>query len=140
MKKKVKGKSRKGNSKEEVQEGGMPKVLNVKRDWPLYVVFVFLLGRLFLNLDFILEFKLLSFSFAVIYLFLVAMLLYGARIFSTLFILFLTIDSMIGTYLFAMGSLGNMEFYGTMLINIVIMILILEGAHSRFLRFKSDKE
>lgn len=39
------------------------------------------------------------------------------------FAVFLAIDSMIGTYFFASGNLGEVEYYGTMIINLFFMVL-----------------
>jgi len=91
----------------------------------IYFLFAFLTGRLILNMDFIFNFKLLSLFFAGVYLFLIFMLVRKISLFSIVFILFLTIDSMIGTYLMAKGILGNVEFYGTIFVNFLAMIIVL---------------
>lgn len=107
-----------------------------KFDWrenlDLIVVFVFLVIRLFLNMDFILDFSVLSLFFAVIYLFFIFMLVKRIHFFSVAFVLFLTVDSMIGTYLFASGILENLEFYLTMLINFAIISIVIRNQNRIF--------
>ena len=66
--------------------------------------------------------------------FLIFMLAKKIKFFSTIFILFLTADSMVGTYLMAMGSLPLLEFYGTMAINFLIIILVMRDVHKNFPR------
>ncbi len=100
---------------------------NLKRHWDLYIIFAFLIIRLFLNMDFIINFKILSFFFAVVYVFFIVMLAMRYRVFSSLFIVFLTIDSMIGTYLWTLKGAFNFEFYATMIINFAIIVLVVQN-------------
>ncbi len=100
--------------------------------WVLYLVFAFLVVRLFLNMDFILDFKALSLFFALVYAFFIVMLAFRIRLFTSLFIVFLTIDSMIGTYLWTLKGFFAFEFYATMIINFAVIILIVQNLHRRF--------
>ena len=62
----------------------------------------------------------------------VLMLFFGTPLFTTLLILFLTIDSIIGTYLFVNGDLSNVIFYGTIIVNLIIIILLVQNFKKNF--------
>ncbi|MCH7568877.1 MAG: hypothetical protein IIA87_05650 [Nanoarchaeota archaeon] len=103
---------------------------NFKRHWDLYIVFIFIFIRLILNL----QLKTLSIFFAVVYLIFILMLVKKTSYFSTLFVIFLAIDSMIGTYLFTLMNNLNFEYYGTMITNLIIIFLIVKNIHGHFLK------
>jgi len=94
-------------------------------DW--YIVLIFLAIRLIINLEIVR----LSISFAVIYLIFITLLLTKTKFFSTLLILFLVIDSVIGTYLATITEL-NSVYYGTMLVNLVIISILIRNRSKSF--------
>lgn len=101
---------------------------NFKKHWDLYLVFLFLIIRLLINI----EFSLLSLFFFFIYLFFLIILILRKKNFSLLFILFLALDNMIGTYLATIHNSFNFMYYGTMIINFVIMTIIIKNIHKDF--------
>ena len=108
----------------------MPKKekLAFKKFWPWYLVLIFLLIRFIMNIEMIY----LSIVFAVIYAFFFYLLITKKPYFTNLFIMFLSIDSMIGTYL-ALTSLGfNYIYWGTILVNFIIMFVLLRNTNKNF--------
>jgi len=104
--------------------------LNIKKYGDWWLVLLFLLIRLIINL----EPKTISISFAIIYAVFILMLFFKTPLFTTLLVLFLTIDSMIGTYFFANGDLASVIFYGTIIVNLVIIILLIQNFKKNFER------
>lgn len=103
---------------------------SVFRAWDWWIVLVFLFARLVLNVFNITELLFLFFSVA--YLVLIILQIKGARVFSILLIMFLYIDSIIGTYLFTLsGNLGA-EFYGTIFVNGAVIFLVLLNFGRKF--------
>lgn len=102
--------------------------LNIKKYGDWWIILIFLLVRLLMNF----ESKTISISFAIIYAVFVLMLFFETLLFTTLLILFLTIDSMIGTYLFANGDLSNIMFYGTIIVNLIIIFLLIQNFKKNF--------
>ena len=100
--------------------------------WDFYFILAFILLRLFLNLDFIFNFNTLFLFFAVVYLLFFLMLVKRVSGFATLFVMILSIDSVIGTYLFTMaGNLGT-EFYGTVAVNLIAIYLVVRNKTGSF--------
>ena len=90
-----------------------------KHNWLFYLIALFIIVRALLNIS--LEPLFLGFliSYAILFL----LLIFRFKYFPIIFILFLYIDSLIGTYLFTSTNNLGMEYYGTMLINAVFIIL-----------------
>lgn len=86
-----------------------------------YLIAVFILIRLALNL--FPPITTLSMIFIISYLILGTLLMKKFKFFIHLFILFLYLDSIIGTYLFTSANNLGAEFYGTMIINAAFIIL-----------------
>ena len=104
------------------------------KHWDYYLILAFILIRLFLNLDFIFNFNSLFLLFAIVYFIFFLMLTRHVGGFATLFVMFLSIDSVIGTYLFTMaGNLGA-EFYGTIVVNLVAIYLVVKNSTGSFKR------
>jgi len=100
----------------------------LKKLWPWYLVLAFLLIRFTINLEFVY----LSISFAIVYAFFFFLLIKEKPYFTTLFIIFLAIDSMIGTYL-ASTKLGfNYIYWGTVTVNFIIMFILLRNINNNF--------
>jgi hypothetical protein len=109
--------------------------MNFKNHWDIYVIFAFLLIRFFLNFDFLSmmkgHFLTLEVFFIVMYAFFFYMLYKRKKYFSTLFVLFLAIDSMIGTYLLLETTKipHPALYWGTMAINMIIIAITVENVH-----------
>jgi len=102
--------------------------LDIKKYGDWWLVLIFLIVRLLINL----EPKIISVSFAIIYAVFVLMLFFETPLFTTLLVLFLTIDSMIGTYFFTNGDLSNTLFYGTIIVNLIIIALLVKNFKKNF--------
>lgn len=92
------------------------------------IVLGFFAVRLLINI----EAKLLMAFFAISYALFIIMLLRKTAFFSTLVILFLIVDSMIGTYLATRAGHFGVDFWGTMAINLLIAALITRNVHHTF--------
>jgi hypothetical protein len=90
-----------------------------KHNWLFYLIALFIIIRALLNIS--LEPLFLGFLISYIILFL--LLIFKFKHFPIIFILFLYIDSLIGTYLFTSANNLGVEFYGTILINAIFIIL-----------------
>lgn len=112
-----------------VQRSHRPSALEwVKKNWDCSIVLVFFAVRLVINL----EAKPLMAFFAVSYLLFIVMLLKKTALFSTLVILFLIVDSMIGTYLATKAGHFGADFWGTMAINLIMAAFITRNIHHSF--------
>ncbi len=100
----------------------------VRNNLDCVIVLGFFAVRLVINI----EAKPLMAFFAISYALFVVMLLRKTAFFSTLVILFLIIDSMIGTYLATRAGHFGVDFWGTMAINLVIAALITRNVHHTF--------
>jgi len=100
----------------------------IRHNWDCAIVLGFFTGRLLINL----EAKPLMAFFAISYALFILMLLKRTAFFSTLVILFLIIDSMIGTYLATRAGQFGVDFWGTMGINLAIAALITRNIHHTF--------
>ena len=94
---------------------------NSKHSWIFYIILIFLAVRIILNL--FPPISSLSIFFIISYTLLAILLLTKSKHFPILFILFLAIDSLIGTHLFTTNNNLGIEYYGTMLINLIFIIL-----------------
>lgn len=108
----------------------LPRWHKLIEHWDLTLVFLFLAVRFVINL----EMKPLFIFFAVSYLAFMIMLWHRTAFFSTLFVLFLTADSMIGTHLATRNNNFGIAFWGTMAVNAVVLILIVRNIHRYFPR------
>ena len=91
----------------------------LSKRWDFLVVFLFLLIRLSLNIKLAPLFVFFAVSYVILILF---MFMYKKGFFAGT-IVFLFIDSLIGTFLYTTNNNLGLEYYGTMLINL-FMILI----------------
>lgn len=107
--------------------GKMKGNFDIRKNPVFVIIFIFLLIRFFLNLDFFISFNYLSIFFAAVYLIFILMLLGEVRFFTVFLTLFLTVDSMIGAYLFNSGILGAAEFYATVLVNLAIIAIVVQN-------------
>ena len=105
----------------------MKKMLG-KITWDWAVIMIFLAIRLVINF----ENNVLSMFFAVVYAVFILMLLFGTPLFASPLVLFLTLDSIIGTYLFANNALPEIMYYGTMLVNFAIIVILIQNFNNRF--------
>lgn len=101
------------------------------RHWDLYVIFIFIVAKIVISFGQEIVFLFWPMLCAyVIFLFLLAR---KVRFFSTLFVLFLTLDSMMVTYLGA--TIGFSAFYYWMLgLNFVVIALVVQNVHKDFPR------
>lgn len=96
------------------------------------LIFAFIVLRLILNLPNFSE--LLGMFFVASYLLLLALFIKKSFLFLPVFAVFLSIDSMFGSYFFATGKIGDFEYFGTMAVNLVFIILSIW--HDRFQIFE----
>ena len=97
-------------------------------DFDILFVYIFLIVRLLINM----EMKFLSVLFVLAYSLFLFMLKYHKPFFSTLLILFLGIDNMLAVYFAASSNSYTIVFYGTVIINILITLLVLRNSHRHF--------
>ncbi|MEM3074894.1 MAG: hypothetical protein QW727_03060 [Candidatus Pacearchaeota archaeon] len=95
-----------------------------------YIVLVFILIRLVLNL--IPPLTILFISFAIIYLLFFVWQIKNYKYFLISLLIFLVIDSMIGTYFFLIENISNIEFYGTLVLNLIIILLLFFNPKNSF--------
>lgn len=97
--------------------------------WDFSLILAFMIARIILNF----EKKKLSMFFVAVYAVFIVWLLLNIPLFTTFFILFLTIDSMIGTYLATMMKKFDKVYFLTMLVNFVIIILLIQNFTGAFM-------
>lgn len=102
--------------------------LDIKKYGDWWLVLIFLVVRLIINL----EPKIISISFVIIYAVFILMLFFKTPLFTTLLVFFLTIDTMVGTYFFTKGDLSNVIFYGTIIVNLIIIVLLVQNFKKNF--------
>ena len=100
----------------------------VEKRWDFLFVFMFLLGRLFLNI----EGDSLSIFFAASYIILILMMFTHKKIFFVGTIMFLFADSLIGTILFTLRNDLNFAYFWTMFFNLFIIFLIVFDMKGNF--------
>jgi len=103
-------------------------IFNFKKRWDWWLVIIFLIGRLLLNVSV----EPLFMFFFVAYLILIIMQVTDYPFFTNVFILFLVADSMIGTYLFTLNNNFGIEFFGTMLLNFFFIALVVQNLNNSF--------
>jgi len=79
----------------------------------------------------------LSIFFMLANLILFFMLMFKKNAFSIIFILFITIDSMIGTYLATKSATFDWFYFGTMAINLLMIFLVVLNKHNKFPTYRS---
>lgn|GEM_PF-5122458 len=85
-----------------------------------FIIGVFLLARFILNLS--LVFLPLNLFFVSSYVLLFALFWRKSLWFLPIVAVFLSVDSMFGTYFFAIGKIGAIEYFGTMAVNLGIIL------------------
>lgn len=85
------------------------------------VIFTFILVRIVLNLPVI--FSPLGMFFVSSYVLLFGLLFKNHFLFLPAFIVFLSIDSMIGTRFFVLGNMEKFEYFGTMTANLALIMV-----------------
>ena len=101
----------------------------LRKRWDFLVVFFFLLGRLFLNI----ELETLSIFFAVSYIILILLMFIHKKSFFIGAIMFLFIDTILGTILFTLKDNLNFEYFWTIFINLFIIFLLVFDMKGNFL-------
>ena len=99
-----------------------------RQRWPFLLVLLFFLGRLALNL----QLKPLQIFFAVSYVILILLMLVHKKSFFFLTIVFLFVDSLIGTYIFTTANNLGIEYFGTMIINLFFILLLIYDKKNNF--------
>lgn len=110
------------------------KWVDIRRYWDYYLVALFILVRIIINIDR----KPLMIFFALVHVALFLMLIYKTKYFVRIFVLFLAIDSMIGTYLatnpqFGMMAGFGLEFYSTMFVNFFFIWILITNRSKKFM-------
>ena len=119
-------KKKKSEIKNELEKRMKPS--HLRRHLGLYSVIIFLIIRFLINM----EFTKLSIFFAASYAFFFYLLITKKTWFGTLFIMFLALDNMIGTYLAATKLGFDYIYYGTVIINFIIMFLVIKNYNKHF--------
>jgi len=104
------------------KDGGLKKYFfPISKRWDFLVVFVFLVIRLSLNIKLAPLFIFFAISYIILILF---MFKYKKGFFAGI-IIFLFIDSLIGTFLYTLNNNLGTEYFGTMLINLIMILIII---------------
>lgn len=103
-----------------LEEKGMR---GIGKHWEPLVIALFLVMRLLMNA----EPAPLSLAFAVAYFMFLLLLLYRVSAAAPLLVLFLTLDSMVGTYLATQAQSFSPEYLGTMAVNLGIMAILVRN-------------
>jgi len=93
----------------------------LNKRWDFLVVFIFLIIRLLLNIKFAPLFVFFAVSYVILILF---MFEYKKGFFAGA-IIFLYIDSLIGTFLYTSNNNLGLEYLGTMIINLVMILILI---------------
>ena len=101
----------------------------LRKRWDFLVVFLFLLGRLFLNIGL----EPLSVFFAASYVILILLMFTHKKAFFIGALMFLFIDSLLGTILFTLKNDLNFEYFWTMFVNLFIIFLLIFDMKGNFL-------
>ena len=89
----------------------------MKKWWSFYVLLIFFIVRIILNL----RLAILPIVFVIIYLVLIFLLIKKSKIFTKFLIWFLIIDSLIGTYFLINGVLTALIYTGTIAVNLIMI-------------------
>jgi len=92
----------------------------LKDKWDHYIIFLFLVIRLILNV----ETQTLSVMFVVVYAIFLFMLTYRVKYFAVSLILFLSLDNIIATYFATSNNALDIFYLGTIFFNLVVIFLL----------------
>lgn len=120
----MKKRSRSKKSKKSFWDNFFP----LSKRWDFVLVLLFLFGRLILNL----ELETLSIFFACSYLILISLMFLHKKSFVVATIMFLFIDSIIGTFLFTLKGNLNYEYFWTVFVNLIIVFFLVFDMRKNF--------
>jgi len=104
--------------------------LPLSKRWDFLVIFLFLLARLILNL----KWTSLTIFFVISYVLLLVLMFTFKRAFFVGTIVFLFIDSLIGTFLYTIWNEFGLEYFGTMAFNLIIILFLIFDMNGNFLK------
>lgn len=102
--------------------------LPLKKRWDFGLIFLFFLGRFILNL----ELETLSILFAVAYVILISLMFLHKKTFKVGAIMFLFIDSIIGTFIFTLSGNLSYEYFWIVLTNLIAVFLLVFDMKGNF--------
>ena len=99
----------------------------LKDKWDHYIIFLFLVIRLILNV----ETQTLSVMFVIVYAIFLFMLTYRVKYFAVSLILFLSLDNIIATYFATSNNALDIFYLGTIFFNLVVIFLLTKNFNKR---------
>ncbi len=102
--------------------------LPISKRWDFLIVFHFILIRLILNL----KLTPLTIFFAVSYIILLVLMFTHKKSFFIAMIMFLFVDSLIGTILYTTWNNLGLEYLGTMGFNLIVVFLLIFDINKNF--------